>query len=160
MADELRLVPASITGADAQRLVAEVQAEYVARYGGPDGTPMEEGGFEPPRGAFFVGYADEEPVAMGGWRLRPGLTRLGGTRLAEVKRMYVASAVRRQGHARTLLAHLECTALEAGADVMVLETGTAQPEAIGLYRAAGYEQVEGFGHYAWSPKSRCFGKPL
>ena len=59
-----------------------------------------------------------------------------------------------------MLAHLERTAAEAGADTMILETGLAQPEAIALYTSAGYELVEKFGHYAWSPKSRCFGKRL
>ena len=29
-----------------------------------------------------------------------------------------------------------------------------------MYEAAGYELVDGFGHYTWSPKSRCFGKRL
>jgi ribosomal protein S18 acetylase RimI-like enzyme len=74
--------------------------------------------------------------------------------------MYVAPGARRRGHARTVLAHLEATAREAGADVMVLETGTAQPEAIRMYLEAGYEPIDKFGHYAWSPKSRCFGKRL
>ena len=46
-----------------------------------------------------------------------------------------------------MLAHLEATAAEAGADVMVLETGLAQPEAIALYASSGYEPVEGFGYY-------------
>ena len=59
-----------------------------------------------------------------------------------------------------MLAHLEETAREAGADVMVLETGTMQPEAIAMYVAAGYERIADFGHYSWSPLVRCFGKPL
>ena len=57
---------------------------------------------------------------------------------AEIKRMYVAPAGRRTGLARAMLAHLETTALAAGADVMVLETGTEQPEAIALYESSGY----------------------
>jgi ribosomal protein S18 acetylase RimI-like enzyme len=74
--------------------------------------------------------------------------------------MYVARAGRRMGLARALLAHLERTAAEAGADTMVLETGAAQPEAIALYESSGYEPVEKFGHYAGSPLSRCYGKRL
>lgn len=143
-----------------QVLVAEVQAEYVRRYGGPDGTPLEPGVFDPPGGAFFVGRLGDVPVAMGGWRLRPDVDRLGGALSAEIKRMYVAPAGRRMGLARVVLAHLERTAALAGADVMVLETGVAQPEAIALYESSGYQPVEKFGHYAWSPKSRCYGKRL
>jgi ribosomal protein S18 acetylase RimI-like enzyme len=143
-----------------QALVEEVQAEYVRRYGGPDDTPLEPEVFDPPGGAFFVGYLGDVPLAMGGWRFRPDLHELGGTRLAEIKRMYVAPAGRRTGLGRRMLAHLEVTAAEAGADVMVLETGIEQPEAIALYESSGYVPVSRFGHYAWSPKSRYFGKPL
>jgi GNAT superfamily N-acetyltransferase len=146
--------------ADAQLLVAEVQAEYVARYGGPDNTPMDPTVFDEPAGAFFVGYLDDVPVAMGGWRMRPDVVRLGSRQAVEIKRMYVAPRGRRRGLARVVLAHLEQTARNAGADVIVLETGIAQPEAIALYESSGYEPVEKFGHYAWSPKSRCYGKRL
>ena len=156
----LRIERVPVTDAAAQALIAEVQAEYVRRYGGPDDTPLEPGVFDPPRGAFFVGHLGDVPVAMGGWRMRPDVPRLGGRLSAEIKRMYVAPPGRRMGLGRAVLAHLERTAAEAGADTMVLETGTAQPEAIALYESADYVPVEKFGHYAWSPKSRCYGKRL
>ena len=160
MTSTLRIAPADFADPGAQRLVEEVQAEYVVLYGSRDDSPIEDGVFDAPRGAFFLGYADDEPVAMGGWRLRPDVHRLGGRLTAEVKRMYVAQGARRRGYARAVLDHLEKTARAAGADVMVLETGTEQPAAIRMYEAAGYEPVEKFGHYTWSPKSRCFGKRL
>ena len=34
-------VRVSLTHEDAQRLIAEVQAEYVVRYGGEDATPLD-----------------------------------------------------------------------------------------------------------------------
>jgi len=156
----LRIDRVSFTHAAAQALIDEVQAEYVERYGGPDNSPLDPSTFEPPSGAFFVGYLGDVPVAMGGWRTRPDVVRLGGALSAEVKRMYVAPAGRRMGLARAMLAHLEETAAVAGADVMILETGTEQPEALALYASSGYELVEKFGHYSWSPKSRCYGKRL
>lgn len=156
----LALVRADFHGPEVQDLVAQVQAEYVVRYGGPDNSPVEPGAFDPPAGAFFVGRDAGTAVAMGGWRLRPDVVRLGGLRSAEVKRMYVVPAARRRGLARVVLAHLEHTARAAGADTMVLETGTEQPEAIGLYEQAGYVTVEKFGHYAWSPRSRCYARRL
>lgn len=156
----LRIERVAITDAAAQALIEEVQAEYVERYGGPDETPLRPAMFDAPDGAFFVGYLGDVPVAMGGWRMRPDVVRLGGSRAAEVKRMYVARSGRRMGLARLVLAHLEDTAADGGADTMVLETGVAQPEAIALYESSGYEPVEKFGHYAWSPKSRCYGKRL
>ncbi len=156
----ISITPEAFDDPATQRLVEEVQAEYVVLYGGPDVSPIEAGVFDPPRGAFFLGRLDDVPVAMGGWRMRGDVHPYGGTLSAEVKRMYVAPAARRRGLARAMLAHLEVTAREAGADTMVLETGTEQPAAIRLYLESGYERIENFGYYSWSPKSRCFGKRL
>jgi GNAT superfamily N-acetyltransferase len=156
----VKVLRVPFTHPDATALVVEVQAEYTVRYGGPDETPIDPAVFDPPQGAFFVGYLDQTPVAMGGWRFRADLSAFGRSPVTEIKRMYVAPRARRRGLARLVLAHLETTACEAGAEVMVLETGIEQPEAIALYLASGYSPVEGFGHYKWSPKSRYYGKPL
>ena len=149
---------------DAMLLIAEVQAEYVLRYGGPDNTPLDPLMFEPPHGSFFVGYLSldgvRRPVASGAWRSHDDVEVFGTRRTAEVKRMYVVPDARARGLARAVLAHLERTAAEAGAEAMILETGTAQPEAMALYESSGYEPIPGFGHYAWSPSNRCYGKRL
>ena len=76
----------------------------------------------------------------------------------EVKRMYVVPEQRGHGHARRMLAALEDAARAAGHDVVVLETGLRQPEAIALYESAGYEPVPGFGYYKDAPLSRCFAR--
>ena len=144
----------------AQALIAELQQEFVVRYGGPDETPLDPAYFEPPSGSFFVGWVDDEPLATGAWRMRPDVAALGGSVAAEIKRMYVVPRAQRRGLARLMLAHLEATATEAGADVMVLETGLAQPEAIALYASSGYTPVEGFGYYKDAPQVRYFGKRL
>ena len=139
---------------DAQRLIAEVQQEYVRRYGGEgDTAPVVAAEFHAPDGYFAVAYEDGAPVAMGGWR------RHGGTD-AEIKRMYVRDAARGRGHARVLLAHLEQHAASAGVTRFVLETGLEQPEAIALYRSAGYEDVPAFGYYQHAPLSVHLGKTL
>jgi GNAT superfamily N-acetyltransferase len=156
----LRLVPASLRDRDARLLVDEVQAEYVERYGSPDEAPLEEREFDPPGGAFFLGFAGDVPVAMGGWKSRSGVQPWGLTRVAEIKRMYVAPAARRRGYARRVLRHVEESARQAGVQALVLETGTAQPEAIAMYASDGYELIENFGHYAWSPLVRSFAKRL
>jgi GNAT superfamily N-acetyltransferase len=148
------------THPDVVALVDEVQAEYTMRYGGPDETPLDPAMFDPPQGAFFVGYLDGAPVAMGGWRFRADVSAFGASVVTEIKRMYVAPGARRTGLARRFLGHLEETACASGASAMVLETGIEQPEAIALYTSSGYTPVEGFGYYKWSPKVRYFGKPL
>jgi GNAT superfamily N-acetyltransferase len=155
-----QIVALPITHPDAALLVEDVQQEYVARYGGRDDTPLDPTYFDPPRGAFFVGYLDDRPVATGAWRRRRDVVVDGTDNGAEIKRMYVAPAARRKGLARAMLAHLEQTARSAGADVMLLETGLAQPEAIALYESNGYLPIPGFGFYQDAPLNRCFARVL
>ena len=137
---------------DAAQLIAEVQQEYEVRYGSQDSAPANPAEFSAPRGLFLVGYLDGAPVACGGWRAT------GDD--AEIKRMYVARAARRSGLARAILAELERTARAAGHRRMILETGSPQPEAIALYRSAGYTEIPAFGYYADAPLSIHLGKVL
>lgn len=155
-----QVVQVPITHPDAALLVEEVQQEYVVRYGGRDGTPLDPAYFEPPDGAFFVGYLDGCPVATGAWRRRHDVVVDGVAESAEIKRMYVAPVARRRGLARAMLDHLEQTARAAGAAVMVLETGLAQPEAIALYESSGYVPIPGFGFYKDAPLARCYARRL
>jgi GNAT superfamily N-acetyltransferase len=136
----------------AAELVEEVQQEYVVRYGGRDGTPVDPTEFAPPEGLFLVGFLADAGVACGGWRSH------GSD--AELKRMYVRHSARGRGVARAMLAELERTALAAGHQRMILETGQRQPEAIALYRSAGYTDVTAFGYYADTPLSIHLGKQL
>ena len=157
----LALCPVPLDHPDAVALVAAVQQVYVERYGGADASPVDPAEFAPPRGRFVVGYADGEPVAAGGFRVRsagedPEL-RDGD---AEIKRMYVADAHRGRGFARALLADLEHAAAALGCRRAILETGTRQPEAISLYRGAGYSPIPPFGIYREHTGCRCFAKPL
>lgn len=147
---QVRVVP--FDSPDAVKLIAEVQQEYVNRYGDVDRTPLDPAEFAPPAGIFLVGYLDGVPVACGGWRAHDGW--------AELKRMYVVASARGKGLARVLLAELERTAAEAGLGRVQLETGQKQPEAIGLYSSSGYHRIQGFGYYRDHPGSVCFGKEL
>lgn len=135
------------------RMVEDVQAEYVQRYGGPDAAAVDPKEFRPPEGLFLVGTLDGVPVATGGWR------RLNES-TAEIKRMYVCPAARRRGLARQMLAELERTVSAAGISRVVLNTGPSQPEAIALYEQSGYTAAPPFGHYACHPRAVFFGKAL
>jgi GNAT superfamily N-acetyltransferase len=92
-------------------------------------TPPSD--FEPPHGAYLVGFHDGVPVCGGGVRtLREGI--------AEVKRMYVVPDFRRRGFARELLAGLEQAARDMGHELIRLDS-TAATWAI--YSSAGYRQI-------------------
>jgi len=138
----------------AQTLCAEIQAEYVVRYGGGDETQLGDGDFDPPNGDFIVAFDEAcEPLGCGGWRAHEDTD-------AEMKRVYVREHARRRGLARLLVAAVEESAAEAGRKRIVLETGPRQPEAIAMYRAIGYVPVTPFGHYACTDGSLHLGKEL
>lgn len=149
----LRISPEPADSPVARALVDAVQDEYRARYGGPDETPVESSEFNPPAGVFAVVWLDGDPVGSGALRRRDAST-------VEIKRMYVAPRARRQGVARRLLAWLEAAARSAGYERVVLETGDQQPEALELYRRAGYSPIEPYGHYKCHPDAHSLGRWL
>jgi putative acetyltransferase len=78
----------------------------------------------------------------------------------EIKRMYVDPAMRGMKLGRSILAALEDRALAEGLPCLRLETGVKQPEAIALYRSAGYEEIPAFGDYQPDPLSIFMEKRL
>jgi len=160
VSEEFRLRQVPYEHSDVALLEAAAQQYYVQVYGSPDETPYSEADFDPPNGAFFVGYLNGVPVAMGGWRFRtPGVPRVA-QRPAEIRRMYVDEGLRGQGLGRIVLAALEASAAAAGADWMLLETGRPQVAAVCLYRSSGYVDVERFGYYAASEQAVNLGRRL
>ena len=136
-----------------QKLVAEAMADLSARYGGSgDDTPVAATDFEPPGGGFFVAVLNGDPAGCAGWR------RHGDD--AELKRMFTLTAARGRGVGRRVLAAIEDSARAAGCRRVILETGDRQPEAIALYRAAGYRRIPDFGYYAGAEGMRSFAKDL
>jgi len=80
--------------------------------------------------------------------------------VAEIKRMYVDPAFRRQGIGARVLAFLEEHAHAAGYHEAWLESGNEQPDAISLYVAAGYRPRPGYGEFKDDPRSRSFSRSL
>lgn len=139
---------------DAQRLLAELTDELAARYSDDGGVYS----FNPadvlaPRSAFLVARRDGLAVGCGALRqLQP--------EIGEIKRMYVAPEARGLGISRLLLTRLEALAREFGYAWLWLETGTKQPEAMGLYASCGFQRRESYGYYKDDPASVCFEKRL
>lgn len=101
----------------------------VARSRDPDAADMIA-----PRGTFLLAWSDGLPVGC------VGLKGDGGA-LAEVKRLWVAPAARGQGLARRLMAEVEDAAQRLRIQVLRLDTNSALPEAIELYRKTGWVDI-------------------
>lgn len=144
-----------IGSAEAQALIAELNAELSARYPEPGSThflllPEQVASG---RGTFLVARVDGEPVGCGALRRIADAT-------GEIKRMYVRPAARGSGVGRAILAALEDEARRLGMTRLVLETGVYQLEAMALYERAGFARIEPFGEYVGSRVSVCMGKQL
>ncbi len=143
---------------DAERLRAAQRSELDARYGSDDHEPG------------VIPSADDVPVFLvardgsghavvcGG--LRPLHPEVLGSDTAEIKRMYAAPSARGTGAAVALLRALEAEARQLGIRSLVLETGTAQPDAVRFYEREGYVPIPLFRHYVGSDLSLCFAKVL
>ena len=101
----------------------------------------------------MVGYENGIPVACGCFK------KISRGRV-EIKRMYVAPDFRGEGMAQTLLTALEYWAARLGYEKVRLETGKGQPEAIGLYKKAGYSVIPNYGPYKKLENSVCMEKTI
>jgi GNAT superfamily N-acetyltransferase len=121
-------------------------ADIASRYPGwspdliPSADPAE---VAPPVGAWVVAYLDDTPVGCG------GLKRLDDA-AAELKRIYLAAAARGRGLGRRLLEELEQHARDLGYQRLRLDTGNLQPEALTLFRSAGYEEIPDYNGNTWA----------
>ncbi|GAA2370012.1 N-acetyltransferase [Catellatospora methionotrophica] len=152
---EIEIKPTRYGGSVARKLIAELMADLAERYGDADATPIEAVEFDPPDGGFFVAYLDGTPVGCGGWR-----SWAGSEQIAEIKRVYTSATVRGKGVGRAIMTALESDARSHGRVRVILETGTAQPEAIAMYQAVGYHLIDNFGHYRDEPGCRSFARDL
>jgi DNA-binding MarR family transcriptional regulator/GNAT superfamily N-acetyltransferase len=141
---------------DAQRCLRAYVAELNRR--APDrgfdptkGSTANPHEVRPPNGAFVVVYLSGEPVGCGAVKHHPG-------DVTDIKRMWLAESARGLGLGRRLLGHLEGLAREHGSREARMETGDVLPEAISLYRSAGYAEVAPFNDEPFA--DRWFAKPL
>jgi DNA-binding MarR family transcriptional regulator/GNAT superfamily N-acetyltransferase len=90
-----------------------------------------------PAGLLLVARLRGEPIGCGALKLH-------GREPAEIKRMWVAPTARGLGVGRRILGELEGEARRRGVGLVRLETNRTLREAGGLYRSAGYMEVEAF----------------
>ena len=121
-------------------------ADIASRYPGwsPDLVPSADPAeVAAPVGAWVVVYLDGRPVGCG------GVKRLDA-RSGELKRIYLSAGARGRGLGARLLRELELSALALGYETLRLDTGDRQPEALGLFRSAGYEPTADYNGNTWA----------
>jgi putative acetyltransferase len=140
---------------DAQRLITALDAGLAELYPPEQrfGPNLKAEHLSQGRGTFLVAREGDRAVGCGAIRLLETTT-------AEVKRMYVEPDQRGKGVGKALLARLEAAASQLGARRLVLETGTHSPDALALYRGAGFTEIPCWGEYATSPTSVCLEKKV
>ena len=134
---QIELAPSATE--DVRALVDELETVLAAEY-----TPEQRHGLAldalfQPHIRFFLARLHGQAVGCGGVALFDDF--------AEVKRMYVRDAARRQGVAGAILTRLEEEARGAGLSWLRLETGENQIAAMQLYTRAGFRRCAAFGDY-------------
>ncbi len=118
--------------------VAELERRFPEGFDPGAGVTAEPHELRPPSGEFLVAYLRSEPVGCG------AVKHHRAERWSEIKRVWVADAVRGLGLGRRLLGELEARAVAAGSKAVRLDTHRSLTEAAALYRSAGYREVAAY----------------
>jgi GNAT superfamily N-acetyltransferase len=115
-------------------------ADIASRYPGwepASSQSVEPSDLAPPDGIWLVAYRDGRAIGCG------GLQRLDAE-IGEVRRIFLDKTERGRGTGRRLLSELEEHARRLGYRRVRLTTGDGQPEALGMFRSAGYQEIPPF----------------
>ena len=138
---------------DLLAILAESDRYYAALYPAESNHLLDAAALAGPEVTFLVARAPDRVAGFG------AVVR-HGAEFGEIKRMYVDPAMRGLKLGRSILTALENRARTDGLPCLRLETGVKQPEAIALYRSAGYEEISPFGDYEPDPLSIFMEKRL
>jgi GNAT superfamily N-acetyltransferase len=140
---------------DVQLLISQLNLDLYSRYPEPGALvfSLDSADIVDGVGALLMAELDDEPVGCGAYRMiddEPGS--------AEIKRMYVTLAGRGRKIGSALLVELERAAAAFGVRRFALEIGPRQPEASGMFEAAGYVVCEPWGRFVGKDLSICMEK--
>jgi putative acetyltransferase len=147
------IAPESPRQAEIVRLVEELDEYLGALYPAASNHLLDIETLAQPDIRFFV--ARREGEALGCVALRVDPAGYG-----EVKRLYVPPRARGLALGRRLLAAIEEQARRERLTSLRLETGIHQPEALGLFCAAGFVEIAPFASYSPDPLSVFMEKTL
>jgi GNAT superfamily N-acetyltransferase len=102
---------------------------------------------------FFITHYEGQLAGCGG-------IRMFGAEYGEVKRMWVRPVFRGKGLGKAMLRCLAEYARRKDADLLRLETGIYEVEAIGLYERFGFKRRGPFGDYVEDPMTVYLEKKI
>ena len=151
----VQVEPADAASDDARRCLAASYAELARRFphGFDPGRSLhpDTQEFAEPTGLFVIARPCRRAIGCGAVLFHDDAP-------AYIKRMWVDDAVRGMGAGRRILAALEHAARDHGAASVTLETNASLTEAIAMYRASGYVEVDAFNDEFYA--DHWFEKPL
>ena len=150
---QIEIRPVDADSEAAKRLIADLD-EYLLGLYPPESNHLDSvAELSRAHVRFFGAFCDRQLLGCGAVKLmRSGY--------AEIKRIYVDDAARGLGLARELLRALENCARTEGYDIVRLETGVRQPEALKLFECNGYTRTGPFGSYPDDPLSIFMRKQI
>lgn len=150
---DITVGPAEVGFVMASGLIAELEADLLARYPGEPVNGIEPAQFREAAGYFTLAKVGDQLAGCGAFKPYNDTT-------IELKRMFVRSMFRGHGIGRAIVLALEAEARRRGYVESILETARRMPEAIALYRACGYETIPRYGQYVESERSVCMRRML
>jgi putative acetyltransferase len=127
-------------------LIAELDTYQQSLYPPESTHLLDLDSLKQPNVIFVVARdANHQAIGCGAVVIEPGY--------GEVKRMYVHPRGRGMGVAKAVIAKLEAEAVNMNCEVLMLESGPLQPEALGLYERCGFERCGPYGEYWNDPLS-------
>jgi putative acetyltransferase len=135
------------------RLIRELDAYQTSLYPAESNHLLDITSLADANVRFFVARRGSQAVGCGALRIDPD-------QFGEVKRMFVLPEARGLKVGRQILRCIEDQARREGVGCLRLETGIYQPEALALYRSAGFVERGPFGNYGPDPLSVFMEKAL
>jgi len=150
---EISIGPEDPRQADIRRMIAESDAYLQALYPAESNHLVDVDALAAPDTVFLAARRNSELLGSIAFRIIAPAH-------AEMKRLFVRHEARGTGLGRRLIQALEDAARLRHIERISLETGIKQAEAIGLYRASGYQEGPPFGSYRSDPLSLFMTKWL
>jgi putative acetyltransferase len=152
MMDDVTIAIESPLQNDVARLIQALDAYLTALYPAESNHLLDLETLSAASVRFFVARRGREALGCGALRIDESY--------GEVKRMFVLPEARGLKLGKRILGRIEAQARHEGLHCLRLETGIHQPEALALYRAAGYIERDPFGDYGPDPLSVFMEKAL